>query len=395
MKETPIEMSDKSMLFSIRSMTFFNYFVLGAFMPLLTYYLQQRGLTGGEIGILSALGPVVILLVQPFWGMLADRYQIQKRLLYLAAGLMAAVALLFPHAESFLMITFMVILINLFQAPLIPFTDSFILQALENKKIPYGNIRLWGSLGFAAAVLAAGRLTEVFSIDIVFYITAISLLLLILSVSPLPSVSRREVVSVFAGVGQLLRKGRFLLFLMAAFFIFGPINANNFYFNLYFQEIGGSIAGVGLVFFLSAVSEIPFLRIGGWIIGKLGTEVTLLIASLVSLLRWVLFLLIRDPFVITLLFFLQGISVGFYLASAPQFVNAIAPRKIRASALTLYAAFGNGLGTVVTNLAAGWILDRFSSLMIYTLLSGMTILGFLTLIGIMLLPAGAAKYERT
>lgn len=371
---------------SIRSMTFFNYFALGAMLPLLTYYLQYKGLTGSQIGILTALGPVIILLVQPLWGMAADRYQIHKGLLSGAAVLMAISALLFPLSNSFWTLFFLIILINLFQAPLIPFTDTLILQVLEKKRTPYGSIRLWGSLGFAAAVLIMGKMTDWLTLEVIFYATALSMLLMIVSVLPLPKVTGRQTPSVFAGVGDLLKKRRFLLFLLSAFFTFGPINANNYYFNLYFQEIGGSITGMGLVFFLSAASEIPFLRVGGTIIRRIGLEGTLLLAASVSLLRWLLFLFIHDPLIITFLFFFQGISVGLYLASAPLYVNEITPKKIRASGLTLYAAFGNGLGTVVTNLAAGWILDHFSSMMIYTLLAGMTLLGLISLGGIFLFP---------
>ncbi|MBE3554422.1 MAG: MFS transporter [Thermicanus sp.] len=369
-------------LLPFRGMYFFTFFAFGAFMPLLTVYLQWRGLSGAEIGILTALGPVVILLLQPVWGMLADRYQIQKPLLYLAVGMEILVALLFPQAQSFLLITMMMFFLHLFQAPIIPFTDSLTLQYIEGKKIAYGNLRLWGSIGFAVAVYVTGRIMEHAPPSVIFYLFAGSMVALWFTLLPIPAKKENRQIRLFSGIGQLLRMPHFLLFLLSAFFVFGPMNANNFYFGLYYLDIGGTVAGIGLVFLLSAGSEVPFLRMGGWLIARIGLENTLLLASLISLLRWVLFLFLRDPMAILSLFFLQGFSIGLYLAAAPQYVRRNSLANLQVTALTLYAAFGNGLGTMATNLVSGWILDRFSPLHIYIFFIGMTLLGFLSLIAV-------------
>jgi PPP family 3-phenylpropionic acid transporter len=57
-----------------------SYFVffaaIGCLVPFFNIYLQQKGLTGVEIGWLNSIAPLVALAANPFWGGVADRWQI-------------------------------------------------------------------------------------------------------------------------------------------------------------------------------------------------------------------------------------------------------------------------------------------------------------------------------
>lgn len=56
-----------------------------------------------------------------------------------------------------------------FQSAIVPLSDSIAVSFSEKSKIPYGSIRLWGALGFAAAVFVMGRLAEIFHLSVIFY----------------------------------------------------------------------------------------------------------------------------------------------------------------------------------------------------------------------------------
>lgn len=364
----------------LNSSYFFIFFGIGAIFPLLAVYLKHLGFSGKEIGILTAIGPIVTILTQPLWGVVSDRYQIQKQVLLFGMSSIMLIALLFPVFQSFWGTFLMIFIFHMFQSPIIPLTDNIALNFTNRTKIEYGNIRLWGAIGFALAVYITGRITEWTRLEAIFYTFSTAIIIAILSIATVPSDAKRVHVNIWGGVRQLIVMPHFILFLLSSFFVFGTMNANNYYFGVYYQDIGGTIAGIGLAFLLSAGSEAPFMRIGGRIIGKIGLENTLLIASITSLVRWTLFYFIHDPTLIIMLFFLQGVSIGLYLTAAPQYVKSKTPKGIHVTALTLYASFGHGIGTMTCNLVGGWIYETFSIFTTYLFFAVLTLFGIGSLI---------------
>ena len=67
------------------------YAAIGALAPFFNIFLQQRGLSGTEIGLIGSLPPLISLAANPFWGAMADRWQIHQKILALCvfvAGLL-------------------------------------------------------------------------------------------------------------------------------------------------------------------------------------------------------------------------------------------------------------------------------------------------------------------
>lgn len=370
----------KKTFYTLNTSYFFLFFAYGAFFPLLTTYLEYLGLSGKEIGYITAIGPIVTIFTQPVWGMATDRYQNHKFILFFSIIAVVLTAFFFPIFQSFIGVFLLIIVFHLFQAPITPLADTIALNFAAKNKISYGDIRLWGAIGFAVAAYVSGQVAELTSSSSIFYIVGISLIISLFFFRTLAFEENRTRVNVWAGVKDLVRIPHFLIFLLFSFFIFGAMNANNYYFGIYYQHIGGSIAVVGLTFLLASGSEAPFMRFAGRIVARLGLENTLLIAAIVSLLRWVLFFFIHHPGIIVGLFFLQGISIGLFLTAAPQYVRIYTPKTVQVTALTLYTAVGNGIGTFICNLVGGWIYDQASIFSTYLFFAAFTLLGIICMI---------------
>lgn len=74
-------MSEKyqsSFKYLIASQYFLYFGVLGIFLPYFNLYCYHIGFTGFQIGALSALRSVTLVLFSLAWGVLADRFQITK-----------------------------------------------------------------------------------------------------------------------------------------------------------------------------------------------------------------------------------------------------------------------------------------------------------------------------
>ncbi|MEJ8547841.1 MFS transporter [Brevibacillus borstelensis] len=368
---------------SLCALYLFIYYGYGALYPLITQYYQSIQLTGTQIGIISAVTPVVSMVTQPVWGMICDRFQIRKPVLMLALAVSGFVGLFFPAVSTFAFVFLLYIMLSIFQSALVPISDSMGLGYAKQHHLQFGDIRLWGAVGFAVAALLTGLALEQWGTASIFVSYCAASLTAVLFLRNIPDHTEsapRIGGSLRQGIVELLKLPRYVLFLIASFFIYGAINAHNIWFSLYYQHIGGSVAGIGLAFMLFAGSEAPFMKLAGFFVRRFGLELTILLAGAVSAMRWLWYSSAPGTTVVIAFFFLQGLSVGFYLATASQFVRDNTPASLQVTALSLFVSIGNGFGSMTCNLVGGWIKDLSSILETYLFFGIATVFGLIPLL---------------
>lgn len=356
------------------------YYGFGALYPLITQYYQSIQLTGTQIGTISSITPLVSIVCQPLWGMICDKYQIRKPVLISTLLITAAISLLFTLISTYAWALFLFAIFSVFQCALVPITDSLALNFAKQQKMQFGNIRLWGAVGFAIAVFFTGLGVAKWGPHAIFYFFSAALLFAIVFLRKIPDTTSEFSSNVFSGLGELIRLPRFLLFLISSFFIFGAVNANNIWFSLYYQHIGGTVSGIGLAFLLFAGSEAPFMKVATYFVRRWGLELTVLFAGTVSAVRWLWYGTAPSTTTILAFFFIQGISVGFYLATAAQFVRENTPESLQVTALAIFTSVGHGLGSMTCNLLGGIIMDKWGILTTYTFFGIATIAGLVPLV---------------
>ncbi|EJL38928.1 MULTISPECIES: MFS transporter [Brevibacillus] len=369
--------------FSLCALYLFVYYGFGAFSPLITQYYNSISLTGTQIGLISAVAPIVSIVAQPMWGLFCDRFQIRKTVLILTLVASGLAGLFFVGVSSFAFVFLLYLILSFFQSAVIPISDSLALGYAKKNGLQFGDIRLWGAVGFALAAFVTGLLVEQWGPSVLFYSYCLALLIAMLFLLRVPDESEetsRFRVGMLAGMRDLLRLPRYLLFLLASFCVLGAVNANNIWFSLFYQEIGGTVAGVGLAFLLFAGSEAPFMKLAGVFVRRWGLELTLLLAAVCGAARWLWYSSAPSTTFVIAMFFIQGISVGFYLATAAQFVRENTPPSLQVTALAIFFSVGGGLGTMLCNLVAGWIKDSYSTLGIYLFFGIITVIGIIPLV---------------
>lgn len=376
--------SHKKIMFHMRAFYFFTFVAFGSLSPLLTVYLQNEvNLTGSQIGVIMSIGPIVMLISQPLWGMLSDYTRQPRKLLSISAVLTGLIGALYLFGNHYLYFIFIASILAIFQSAIVPLSDSIAVSYVRERKIDYGNIRLWGALGFAIAVWVMGSLSDRFGLTLIFYCYAIALILSGILAQGMPNESQQTKVEIKKGLKELIKIPRFLIFLLVTFLIYGPILANNFYFGIFIQFAGGSLAGVGFAFLLAAGSEVPFMRWAGTFIEKLGVVKVLFLASVISCLRWFFYATDPAPFLIYATTIAQGFSIGLFIPAALQYVSDIAPRHVRASAISIYSAVGNGLGAWFFTYIAGILIDFKNILFVYLFYGVMSLIGACLMLAMM------------
>lgn len=363
--------------YHFQALYFFIFFGQGALIPYLALYFSNDAfqLSASEIGTIVAVGPVLSIVLQPIWGMAADRFGRPKRLLLvalLAAGLLTISYLL---TSIYLFLLLISSLWALFQCAHIPLVDTLAIEFSKRKSVDYGALRLFGSAGFALAVFILGQVTEQGSLGAIFYASGIALVLGFLVLigieeTPVSTVEREHIP-----LKALFSNKRFLLFLAGGSLVFGPIFANNYYFGSYVTIRGESTALVGTLFFVAVLCEIPFMRIATRVMMRFGPIPVLVFISVLSALRTGILALEPPIFTLWILAALQGFIIGLLIPVALDYVRSLVPPSTVATAVSTYMATTTGLATALFNLMSGIVLDQWTIYAVFWVYTGSSLLG--------------------
>src|SRR5579859_1183714 len=160
---------------------YFGFFGAAAvYMPFLGVFFAARHLSGSEIGLLSAIGPLMAVLVTPGLASQADRRGWRVRMLCLGLAGTAIGLLLLPIPTSFGGLWLIVTLLALVGSPVVPLADGLVVQLAARQGLAYGKMRLWGSLSWAVVAAAGGALWQQWGAGLMFPLASLLLLATIL-----------------------------------------------------------------------------------------------------------------------------------------------------------------------------------------------------------------------
>ncbi|OEH84611.1 hypothetical protein BHU72_08940 [Desulfuribacillus stibiiarsenatis] len=355
------------------------FFGIGSLYPLLAIYLEEVGLSGAQIGVILSIGPIVTIFAQPFWGYLSDRFQRPIGVITLTATLSAITVLGYLLLNHYIHFIVVAVLLALFHSPLVPISDSITLGYVKKHGVPFGNIRLWGAIGFALAVWITGFLMEFTFSGIIFYVFSIVLILTAILARWLPNEAEYVRTNFKQGISKLFRLPAYCLLLISTFLIFGAVHANNFYFGIYYTSIGGTVAGVGVVFLLAAGSEAPVMRIANYYISKFGLANILIFASSIGALRWFFFSMEPSSLWVVVVSISQGISVGLFIPASVMLVRELSPDDVKVTSMAIFSSAGTGLGTTFFTVLSGYIIEMYTPSSIYLLYGIASLVGITSL----------------
>src|SRR5690606_18150236 len=139
---------------------FFYFAVVGTLVPFWGVYLKSLGYSSQVVGVIGAIILATRILAPNFWGWLAVRTRQRLRITrygsFLAAVIFAGVWI----DQRYWWLVLVVICYTFFWHAVLPQFEVITLGYLEGHHHKYSRIRLWGSLGFMAAVVGLGLVFE-------------------------------------------------------------------------------------------------------------------------------------------------------------------------------------------------------------------------------------------
>ncbi|MBS4201048.1 MFS transporter [Bacillus sp. FJAT-49732] len=336
----------------------FLYLGMGSFMPFMSLFLSERGFDGASIGLILGAGSLTGIIAQPVFGLINDAAKDYRTLLKVSTFLSAIAAFGYIFSESFIPMIITAIVFSFINTPAGTIVDAIAVEKGPSFGFTYGQVRLWGALGFAFVTVIAGYVYNSIGYQysfIAFSIFAVIMFLLMFSFPKLERPKKAELLGK-EGVGALFRNRNFIFFLVITMVISGTVTMNFSYLPIYFQKLNYPVDLVGWNFTIAAVVEIPLFWLSAKLIRRIGLFPMLILGTLAYAIKYIVMGFAPPVGVILSVQALDGLAFAFYFSSVIEIVNLMAPRDAKATAQTMFAAAG-GLAGIAGNVIGGLIVD--------------------------------------
>jgi PPP family 3-phenylpropionic acid transporter len=349
--------------FIISSQYFIYFGVLGIFLPYFNLYCYHLGFTGLQIGILSALRSLAMVLFPLIWGSLADRFQIRKPIYILCTFLSTSVWLFYLFYADFWPMLIITAFYGIFYAPIISFLEAVTMDVLGKEKKSYGRIRAWGSISFIVMVLVLGKIIDLYSIDIILIlILAGSLVLAAISIR-IPAIKAKKQDLLKPGAGSLLER-RVIIYLFCAFLMLVSHGAYYGFFSIHLENLGYGSTFIGIAWALASTAEILVMIKSAKIFDRFSLENVLFFSFMVATARWMILFFAGSAAVILLSQILHAVTYGTFHMASILYIDRLAPEQSKTLGQAVNNALSYGLGLMVGFFINGYVYEITGS---YTL----------------------------
>lgn len=327
----------------------------------MSLYYTAIDFTSAQIGAINAGVALASMAFQPVWGTLGDRAKNRGLLLAALAVASAASVFLFTRFTGFVPLLLLACLFSCFYTSLQPMGDSIILKELDRRNLPFGPFRLAGGLAFAVAGMVFGRLLDAPGRELLVPVyTAALCLVTALSTLSLPKTAGGQTTGRKMRFSELFKQKE----LMALLAFMAPVQITMGYFYTFFSPHfmsleGGTGTRLGLCYFISACSEVPFLLMSDRLFDKYGALRLMRLSAVTLAIRWLMLGLSGNVYVAMASQLMHGWGFIVMTVCMAKYISRSVPEELQASGQMLLAIVSFGIARAFGNLAggllAGWM----------------------------------------
>lgn len=326
------------------------------------------------IGLTTAVFNSTRIIAPNIWGYLSDRTGQPLKIIRIGCSLASISVVGLLVFDSVYAIVLVLLFYSFFWNAVLPQFEVLTYQHLGKQSADkYGPIRLWGSLGFAFAVIFGGWLFEKFELALFPWLIFILLLLLWVSSLVVPAISLSKSQSLKSGkaIAETPFRSNILqlhvLVYIACLLLmqvsFGPYYT---FFSIYLVDMGYPVWSIGGYWAVAIAAEILVFLVFGRLHRYLGLRNLLLLSLVAGVLRW--WLLGRfgsNGLILVGVQILHAFSFGTFHVCMVESVRRFFPTSQHGKGQALFNSMGYGLGTVVGAALSGLFWDTFANQLFY------------------------------
>jgi len=374
----------------------FYWFGICTYIAFMVTTLMDHGWSdSAAAGAMTAMS-VIILLVQPVYGYISDKFFSEKKLTVILLAVSAVCFLLLPlslRSGSMVLVVMNMIGVTATGMQIAGLLDAWIVGLKqEYPSINYGLMRGCGSLSFALSAQIMGAVTVGSGHDVRLWLGGGAILLsvfLALTFRSTRSGCREKPEHQLTGIEAfklIFSSKQYNLLLGVSFFLLLSGATMLTLIQLLVRDFGGTTAQIGTATAIMAGSEVPFMFLTAYILNRVGFKKLLVFCGAVYVIR--LFITASVATVEGLLYvqLLQGLTFAVLLPISMSYLAQILDTRIRATAVTIYSAATMSLAGILGNLTTSALLASGFSVQ-----TALIVFAFSALIGLSLTLYGVVR----
>jgi len=320
-------------------------------------YFQSLGFSASEIGIAIGVLTGSKIIAPYLWGTLGDYLPNRLRVVQIGIiGSTLAAGLLLLDVDFF-GLCLVLALFGVFWNAIIAQFDTLTLEYLGNDHHLYSSIRVWGSIGFIAMMLASGWLFSDVEYGILPWLIIAGLLVSAAISMTLPGHGRvHPSENSDEGIRSRLSNASVLIFFVVASLnqlTHGPLNV---FFTLYVQDHGYTAFQAGQLWALGVLAEVILFFVLPRFIRTLDLRVLLTVSLALGSMRWILIGAYPDVvWLVIMLQLLHAFTFGAIHSVSIEFIRRWFPGKLSGRGMALYSGcvfgIGGSLGATLSGIA--------------------------------------------
>ena len=342
-------------------------------------YLQERGYNSRVVGLVTGIGAVISVLLQPMLAkMIAKNKKMsnQGNVLMLKIATIVMAALMLFELPGIYTVAVLFTFLAAFEASIPSILNSIAMEANNTgKDINYGFARGMGSVGYAIFSLFLGYAVSFWGAESLMYLyIGISMLTVVvagllkrtgekLAEEPwderVSEVSNSQQTGKDATLLSLFKKYSCLkYFLPSSVLLFMSHNMVCVFLPMIIEHAGGETSKLGVALAISALVEFPVMSYFVKLSEKVRTEELLVISAIFFTVKSGVALMASNVAVVYLAQFLQFGGFALFTPASVYFINMALEEEDRNIGQAILGACSLGLGGTFGNVLGGMILER-------------------------------------
>jgi NHS family xanthosine MFS transporter len=368
--------------FRLILMNFMQFFIWGAWLLTIgAYWFQNKQWSGAEFGAIFSTMGISAIFMPAITGIISDRFINAEKLYGMMHIFGAATLFTLPMVNNPSTFFWVMLLNMVFYMPTLSLSITVAYSALKSNNkdvvIDYPPIRIWGTIGFIAALWVVSLTHNEISANQFYIASAVSLALGIYSFSlpkcpPLLNKNSNKglINSLGLNAFALFKTPKFAIFFAFSLLLGAALQLTNAYGDTFIHDFKNvaayrdtiAVKNPAIIMSISQISETLFILAIPFFLRKFGIKYVMLFSMLAWVLRFGLFAF-SDPagglWMIILSCIVYGMAFDFFNISGSLFIETQTTPEIRGSAQGLFMMMVNGFGAMFGSLTSGFLIDNF------------------------------------
>ena len=344
-------------------------------------FLQYRGLSNTEIGIVTGVSCVGTIFISPFISSLLDRFTnltIKNLVAYISIGIgIMYIILSFIQMPAIILMVIYILMYALLLSTVPLLTMIAMNYINDGLYVNFGLARGIGSASWAASAFIFGQVITfidpwILSMGYLFFI--IITLILLYTMPEQKNVKHEQKKQ--GTVLYVIKNYKVLFFLLLGFcFMFAGATTISTYLINIVNTLGGNTQLYGVCMFFMAFSELPIITMAPRLMKKFNSLTLILVASIFYILRNFTICLAPNLIILIIGMMFQGMSYGLFTGVITYYVTYNLQPDDQLSGQNLISIMTSGIGSRLGNVLGGILQDNLGLNYMFMFIYLVTLIG--------------------